>query len=113
MDPLPRFDEEIGPLSPLAVSLAAGFSGSIAAAASHCFDTAKSRAQCIVLPKYISMERKILKWKQPGNRFERLTGIHPGDRNLLFRGIWLRMARSGIASFMIVGSYFLAIDYLT
>ena len=46
-----RSDEEIGPLSPLAVSLAAGFSGSVAAAASHCFDTAKTRTQCIVLPK--------------------------------------------------------------
>jgi hypothetical protein len=46
-----RSDEEIGPLSPLAVSLAAGFSGSVAAAASHCFDTAKSRSQCVVLPK--------------------------------------------------------------
>ena len=46
-----RSDEEIGPLSPLAVSVAAGFSGSVAAAASHCFDTAKTRTQCIVLPK--------------------------------------------------------------
>lgn len=46
-----RYDEEIGPLSPLAVSLAAGFSGSVAAAASHGFDTAKSRSQCTVLPK--------------------------------------------------------------
>lgn len=46
-----RSDEEIGPLSPLAVSLAAGFSGSVAAAASHGFDTAKSRSQCVVLPK--------------------------------------------------------------
>ena len=49
--PLFRYDEEIGPLSPLAVSLAAGFSGSIAAAASLGFDTARSRSQCIVLPK--------------------------------------------------------------
>lgn len=46
-----RSDDEIGPLSPWAVSLAAGVSGSVAAAASHCFDTAKSRSQCIVLPK--------------------------------------------------------------
>ncbi|XP_059442609.1 probable S-adenosylmethionine carrier 2, chloroplastic [Corylus avellana] len=112
MDPPPRSDEEIGPLSPLAVSLAAGFSGSVAAAASHCFDTAKSRSQCTVLPKYISMERQLLKWRRPGNRFERATGIHPADRNLLFRGIWLRMARSGLASFTIVGSYFLCVDYL-
>ncbi|KAE8124231.1 hypothetical protein FH972_019136 [Carpinus fangiana] len=112
MDPPPRSDEEIGPLSPLAVSLAAGFSGSVAAAASHCFDTAKSRSQCVVLPKYISMERQLLKWRRPGNRFERATGIHPADRNLLFRGIWLRMARSGLASFTIVGSYFLCVDYL-
>ncbi|KAL4311620.1 hypothetical protein GQ457_01G044920 [Hibiscus cannabinus] len=112
MNPPPRYDEEIGPLSPLAVSLAAGFSGSVAAAASHGFDTAKSRSQCTVLPKFISMERKLLKWKTPGKRFEKLTGIHPADRNLLFRGIWLRMARSGIASLAIVGSYYFSITYL-
>lgn len=112
MDPEPSSDEEIGPLSPLAVSLSAGFSGMIAAASSHCFDTANSRSQCIVLPKYITMERKLLKWKTPGNRFERATGIHPSDRNLLFRGIWIRMARSGIASFMIVGGYYFAVDHL-
>lgn len=112
MDPEPRSDEEIGPLPPLYVSLAAGFSGAVAAAASHCFDTAKNRSQCIVLPKYVSMERKLLKWNLPGKRFERATGIHPADRNLLFRGIWLRIARSGFASFMIVGSYYLVVDYL-
>ncbi|XP_002526979.2 uncharacterized protein LOC8260363 [Ricinus communis] len=112
MNPLPRSDEEIGPLSPVAVSLAAGFSGPAAAAASHCFDTAKSRSQCTVLPTYISMERRLLKWNRPGKRFERLTGIHPADRNILFRGIWLRMARSGLASVMIVGSYYLAVDHL-
>ncbi|KAG6686554.1 hypothetical protein I3842_11G026000 [Carya illinoinensis] len=112
MHPSPRSDEEIGPLSPLGVSLAAGFSGSVAAAASHCFDTAKTRSQCVVLPKYVAMERQHLKWSLPGNRFERITGIHLADRNLLFRGIWLRMARSGFASFMIVGSYFLSVDYL-
>ncbi|XP_058216170.1 mitochondrial aspartate-glutamate transporter AGC1-like isoform X2 [Rhododendron vialii] len=112
MDPPPRYDGEIGPLSPLAVSLAAGFSGSVAAAASHCFDTARSRSQCIVLPKYVAMERKLLRWNRLGKRFERLTGIHPADRNILFRGIWPRMARSGIGSFVIVGSYFLGIDHL-
>ncbi|XP_022747024.1 uncharacterized protein LOC111296816 isoform X2 [Durio zibethinus] len=112
MDPPPRYYEEIVPLSPLAVSLAAGLSGSVAAAASHSFDTAKSRSQCIVLPKFISMERKLLKWKIPGKRFERITGIHPADRKILFRGIWFRMARSGIASFVIVGSYYLSITYL-
>ncbi|XWS65378.1 hypothetical protein CRYUN_Cryun05aG0107600 [Craigia yunnanensis] len=112
MDPPPSYDEEIVPLSPLAVSLAAGFSGSVAAAASHGFDTAESRSQCIVLPKFISMERKLLKWKIPGKRFEKITGIHPADRNILFRGIWLRMARSGIASFVIVESYYLSITYL-
>ncbi|XVF40971.1 hypothetical protein PTKIN_Ptkin01aG0243800 [Pterospermum kingtungense] len=112
MDPPPRYDEEIELLSPLAVSLAAGFSGSVAAAASHGFDTARSRSQCVVLPKFISMERKLLKWKVPGKRFEKLTGIHPADRNILFRGIWLRMAHSGIASFVIVGSYYLSITYL-
>ncbi|PQP92655.1 uncharacterized protein Pyn_26966 [Prunus yedoensis var. nudiflora] len=112
MDSEPRSDDEIGPLSPWAVSLAAGVSGSVAAAASHCFDTAKSRSQCIVLPKFVSTERKLLKWGRPGNRFERLTGIHPADRNLLFRGLGLRMARSGIASFIMVGSYFLTVDRL-
>lgn len=55
-----RDDEEIGPLSPLTVSVAAGFSSSIAAAASHCFDTAKSRSQCIVLPKVFSLLNKEL-----------------------------------------------------
>ncbi|KAJ8755599.1 hypothetical protein K2173_022194 [Erythroxylum novogranatense] len=112
MDPEPRSDEEIGPLSPFAVSLAAGFSGSMAAAASHCFDTAKSRSECVVLPKFVSVERRLLKWNRPGKRLERLTGIHPADRNLLFRGIWLRIARSGVASFAIVGGYYLAANYL-
>ncbi|XP_024196536.1 uncharacterized protein LOC112199806 [Rosa chinensis] len=112
MNPEPRTDDEIGPLSPFAVSVAAGVSGSVAAAASHCFDTAKCRSQCVVLPKFLSMERKLLKWRTPGKRFERATGIHPADRNLLFRGIGLRMARSGIASFVMVGSYFLAVDRL-
>ncbi|KAK9935020.1 hypothetical protein M0R45_022137 [Rubus argutus] len=112
MNPEPRTDDEIGPLSPLAISVAAGVSGSVAAAASHCFDTAKCRSQCIVLPKFVSMERKLLKWRTPGKRFERATGIHPADRNLLFRGIGLRMARCGIASFIMVGSYFLAVDHL-
>lgn len=46
-----RSDDDIPPLSPVAVSLAAGFSGSVAAAASHGFDTAKCRSQCTVLPK--------------------------------------------------------------
>lgn len=57
-----RSDEDIGPLSPLAVSLAAGFSGSIAAAASHSFDTAKSRSQCVVLPKvfHFAVEQKTI-----------------------------------------------------
>ncbi|XP_060184838.1 mitochondrial arginine transporter BAC2 isoform X1 [Lycium barbarum] len=112
MDPPPRSDEEVGPLSPLAVSLAAGFSGSLAAAASHGFDTAKSRSQCIVLPKFVSMERRFLKWQLPGKRFERWTGIHPADRNILFRGLGLRMARSGLASFVVVGGYLFAVDRL-
>ncbi|PHT31538.1 hypothetical protein CQW23_27875 [Capsicum baccatum] len=91
-----RSDEDVGPLSPLSVSLAAGFSGSLAASASHGFDTAKSRSQCMILPK----------------RFESWTGIHPADRNILFRGLGLRMARSGIASFVVVGGYLFAIDKL-
>ncbi|KAK1326288.1 UPF0426 protein [Acorus calamus] len=51
MDPPPRDIEDGGPVPPLMVSLAAGFSGSVAAAASHCFDIAKSRHDCSVLPK--------------------------------------------------------------
>ncbi|XP_076937018.1 uncharacterized protein LOC143604408 [Bidens hawaiensis] len=113
MDPIPSIDEDIGPLHPLAVSLAAGFSGSVAAAASHSFDTARCRSQCLVLPKYITMERKFLRWSLPGKRFERYTGIHPRDRNILFRGIKLRMACSGVTSFILTGSYFFIIDKLT
>ncbi|XP_072956710.1 uncharacterized protein [Typha angustifolia] len=110
--PPPRSIEEVGPVSPLASSLAAGFSGTVAAAASHSFDTAKSRSQCIVIPKYITMERKLLRWKPPGIWLERVTGMSPADRNLMFRGIWLRMARNGIASFALVGCYFFAVDHL-
>ncbi|XP_022138932.1 uncharacterized protein LOC111009990 isoform X2 [Momordica charantia] len=112
MDPPPRSDEEVGPLSPLSVSLAAGFSGAVAAAASHGFDTAKSRSQCTVLPKYVAMERRFLKWRRPGNKFERTTGIHPADRSLLFRGIGLQMARCGFGSFFMVGGYYMIIDHL-
>ncbi|XP_051145320.1 uncharacterized protein LOC127261144 isoform X2 [Andrographis paniculata] len=112
MDPIPRYDKDIGPLSPISVSLAAGVSGSFAAAVSHGFDTARSRSQCTVLPKYLSMERRLLKWKRPGKRFERLTGIHPSDKNLLLNGIGLRMARCGLASSIIVGSYLFAVGHL-
>lgn len=62
--------------------------------------------------QFVSLERKLLKWKRPGSRFERFTGIHPADRNVLFNGIWLRMARCGVASFFMVGYYFLAVDQL-
>ncbi|XP_073112680.1 uncharacterized protein [Elaeis guineensis] len=51
INPPPRSIDEAGPVTPLASSLAAGFSGTVAAAASHSFDTAKSRSQCIVTPK--------------------------------------------------------------
>ncbi|KAJ8624483.1 hypothetical protein MRB53_033013 [Persea americana] len=111
-EPKPRAYEEIGTVSPLAASIAAGFSGSVAAAASHTFDTAKGRSQCVVVPKFVSMEQKLLKWKPSGYWFERVTGISPTDRSILFRGIWLRMARSGLASFVVVGSYFWAVDHL-
>ncbi|KAK1304995.1 hypothetical protein QJS10_CPB11g02372 [Acorus calamus] len=112
MDPPPRDIEDSGPVPPLMVSLAAGFSGSVAAAASHCFDTAKSRHDCSVLPKYITMEWKFLGWKLPGSWPERVTGIFPVDRISLFHGIGLRMARSGFSSFLIVGGYLLAVDHL-
>lgn len=110
--PLFRNLEEAGPVPPFASSVAAGFAGVVAAAASHTFDTAKSRSECTVVPKYIAMERKFLKWKPPGTWIERKTGISPADRNVLFRGIGLRMARSGIASFVLVGSYYLTVNHL-
>uniref|UniRef100_A0A804RKQ5 Mitochondrial carrier protein n=2 Tax=Zea mays TaxID=4577 RepID=A0A804RKQ5_MAIZE len=113
MSPKPRNLEAAGPVPPFASSVAAGFAGAIAAAASHTFDTAKSRSECTVVPKYIAMERKFLKWKAPGTWIERKTGISPADRNVLFRGIGLRTARSGIASFVLVGSYYLAVNHLS
>ncbi|CAN8232040.1 unnamed protein product [Cochlearia groenlandica] len=112
MNPLPSSDEEIGPLSPVSSTIAAGLSGAVAAAASHSFDTARTRAQCVILPKYTAKERKFLRWNKPGKRLERWTGIHPTDRNFLFRGIGIRMARSSVASSVIVGSYYLAVDLL-
>ncbi|XP_057525424.1 mitochondrial aspartate-glutamate transporter AGC1 isoform X1 [Amaranthus tricolor] len=112
MDPPPETNDEVPPLSPFAVSLAAGFSGSLAAIASHSFDTSRTRSQCVVLPRYLAMERRLLKWRRPGNWFERFTGIHPADRNLLLRGVSARMARSGLASFALVGTYFIAVDHL-
>ncbi|XP_038978084.1 uncharacterized protein LOC113461911 [Phoenix dactylifera] len=112
INPPPRSIDEVGPVSPLASSLAAGFSGMAAAASSHSFDTAKSRSQFIVTPKYMAMERKLLRWKAPGIWLERVTGMSPADRNIMFRGLWLRMVRSGIASSALVGSYLLAVEYL-
>lgn len=52
-----RSIDDVGPASPLASSLAAGFSGAIAAALSHSFDTAKTRSQCIVIPKVLLCTR--------------------------------------------------------
>ncbi|RYQ98824.1 hypothetical protein Ahy_B07g086648 [Arachis hypogaea] len=46
-----KSNEEVGPLSPLFVSITAGLSASVAAAASHAFDTTRTRSQCTVLPK--------------------------------------------------------------
>ncbi|GKV29337.1 hypothetical protein SLEP1_g38274 [Rubroshorea leprosula] len=67
MDHLPSSDEKIGPLSPLVVSLAAGFSGSVVAASSHGFGTCQmsitvhcaAQDMAIVTGKYIVMERKL------------------------------------------------------
>ncbi|WZZ65572.1 hypothetical protein YC2023_076942 [Brassica napus] len=106
-NPLPSSEEEVGPLSPVAISIAAGFSGAIAAAASHSFDTARTRAQCVILPKYMTKERKFLKWNKQGKRLERWTGIHHTDR-----GIGTRMARICVASTVMVGCYYLAVDLL-
>ncbi|KAK9716549.1 hypothetical protein RND81_06G240900 [Saponaria officinalis] len=112
MYPIPETNDEVEPLSPLAVSLAAGLSGSLAGAASNVFDTTRTRSQCIVLPRYLAMERKMLKSQRPGNWFERFTGIHPADRKVLFRGMSVRSARCGLASFLLVGSYFLFVEHL-
>ncbi|CAN7104642.1 unnamed protein product [Brassica rapa subsp. narinosa] len=103
MNPLPR--------SRTFISIATGFSGAIAAAASHSVDTARTRAQCVILPK-LKKNMKFLKWNKPGKRLERWTGIHPTNRTLLFRGIGTRMTRSSVASTVIVGCYYLAVDLL-
>ncbi|KAK8944910.1 hypothetical protein KSP39_PZI008414 [Platanthera zijinensis] len=103
---------DVGPVSPLASSLAAGFSGAVAAAASHPLDTAKTRSHCVVLPKYMSMERKFLKWEASGNWIERLAGMSPADRSYLYRGIGLRMVHSGVSSFALVAAYLFAIKQL-
>ncbi|PKA47685.1 putative envelope ADP,ATP carrier protein, chloroplastic [Apostasia shenzhenica] len=112
INPPPSSINEVGPVSPMASSLAAGFSGAVAAAVSHSFDTAKTRSQCAVVPKYISMERKFLRWQTPGIWLERVTGTNPADRGILFRGIGLRMACSGLASFALVSSYLFAVQHL-
>lgn len=49
-----RLDEDVGPLSSFTVATTAGISATIAAAASHGFDTAKNRAECIVIPKVLA-----------------------------------------------------------
>lgn len=112
MKPLPKSLEEIGPLSPLELSITAGLSGSIAGIVSHSFDTAKNRSQCIVTPKYITMERKFCKWKVPGTWVERFVGINPLDRKLLYHGLRFRAAQTGIACFALVGGYHLAVSHL-
>ncbi|XP_057856322.1 uncharacterized protein LOC131065601 isoform X2 [Cryptomeria japonica] len=95
----PESIDETGPLSPLELSITAGLSGSVAALASHSYDTAKSQSQSIVTPKYISMERKLYKWKKPGSWYERFAGISPFDRRFLSHGRWIRAAQSGISCF--------------
>lgn len=110
--PPPRSINDVGPVSPLASSLAAGFSGAVAAAASHPLDTAKTRSHCVVLPKYMSMERKFLKWEASGIWIERIVGMSPADRSYLYRGIGLRMLHSGVSSFALVAAYLFAIKQL-
>lgn len=66
----------------------------------------------IFLWQFVSLERKLLELKPAGTRFERWTGIHPFDRKVLYKGIWLRMARCGIGSFLVVRCYFFAVDQL-
>lgn len=77
----------------------------------HPFKRTKTSLWPPYFVQYIAMERKLLRWKAPGNWIERVTGTSPADRNILFRGIWLRMARSGLASFAVVGSYLFAVDH--
>eukprot|EP00252_Welwitschia_mirabilis_P011066 TRINITY_DN24882_c0_g1_i1.p1 TRINITY_DN24882_c0_g1~~TRINITY_DN24882_c0_g1_i1.p1 ORF type:complete len:276 (-),score=51.16 TRINITY_DN24882_c0_g1_i1:53-847(-) len=112
MNPPPTSLEEIGPLSPMELSVTAAVSGSVAAIASHPFDTVKTRSQCLVIPKYIAMERKCYKWKTAGSWFQRISGINPWDKGRLFHGLWMRAAQSAISSFVLVGAYHTVVSHL-
>ncbi|KAF9596225.1 hypothetical protein IFM89_007907 [Coptis chinensis] len=84
--------EEIGMLSPWVASVAnLDYSVQESFAASHCFDSQKVDLDCIVLPKYVSKERRLLKWKQPGYWVERVSRIYPKDRgNKKCRSEWTK-----------------------
>ncbi|KAK1304996.1 UPF0426 protein [Acorus calamus] len=85
--------EDGGPVPPLMVSLAAGFSGSVAAAASHCFDTAKSRHDCSVLPKLrkkntsICTERQHQLGRRAAASFRINAFFNPLDERILNQAI--------------------------
>ncbi|CAM6099450.1 unnamed protein product [Calypogeia fissa] len=105
MDPPPSSWDEVGPSSPLQLSLTAGIAASFAAAASHSFDSAKSRAQATVVPKYLAMERTLLKWKVPGNWFEYIVGFSPLDRPFLRKALGVRALQHGLGTFALVLTY--------
>eukprot|EP00249_Psilotum_nudum_P012588 c23871_g1_i1 orf=184-1323(+) len=113
MDPPPRSLEDLAPLSPLQLSTTAGIAASIAATASHCFDTVKSRSQGAVMPKYVFMERQLLKWKSPGTWYQRAFSLNPLDWKFRWRALGIRAAQQGIGTFTLIGTYNMAILYLT
>ncbi|KAL3688174.1 hypothetical protein R1sor_014483 [Riccia sorocarpa] len=110
MSPPPTSWDEVSPSSPWQLSITAGIAASFAATASHSFDSAKTRAQATVLPKYLTMERKLLKWKAPGSWFESIVGFNPFDRHVLTRGLALRALQHGCGTFALVLTYHTAVQ---
>lgn len=107
----PSSVEDIPPLKPWQLSVSAGIAASGAAAVSHALDTAKTRSQATVIPKHIAMERKLLKWVQPGNWLQRTAGLLPYDQPLLWRGLKIRVLQHGLAAAALVASYETVMQY--
>ncbi|KAG6552698.1 hypothetical protein Mapa_005645 [Marchantia paleacea] len=110
MNPPPTSWDEVSPSSPWQLSITAGIAASFAATASHSFDSAKTRLQATVVPKYFTMERKILKWKAPGSWFESIVGLSPFDRHFLRRGLGLRALQHGCGTYALVLTYHTAVQ---
>ncbi|KAL2652378.1 hypothetical protein R1flu_020506 [Riccia fluitans] len=110
MNPPPMSWDEVSPSSPWQLSITAGIAASFAATASHSFDSAKTRTQATVLPKYLTMERKLLNWKAPGSWFESIVGFNPYDRHVLRTGLGLRVLQQGVGTFALVLTYHTAVQ---